>query len=107
MSAKSFPRALSAEARHDLFLIVKEAFHNILKHARASQVRVQLSASPTGLEMLIEDNGCGFDPARIAADGKGNGLRNIHKRVEALRGHLVFSTSPGQGTQIKVTVPLS
>jgi signal transduction histidine kinase len=97
---------LSAEVRHDLFLVVKEAFNNILKHSNASQVHVKLTTQTGSLEILIEDDGCGFDFAAASSNGNGNGLRNMRKRVEAIHAQLDFVSLAGKGTRIKVTAPL-
>ncbi|MST95091.1 MAG: hypothetical protein EXS33_07465, partial [Pedosphaera sp.] len=59
-------RALTATARHNVFLIVKEALHNVVKHAAATGVTLRLTVRPDGLTLVIEDNGRGFDPARPA-----------------------------------------
>jgi signal transduction histidine kinase len=98
---------LPAEIRHDLFLAIKEAFNNILKHSQASQLLVQISASPSSVEIAIEDNGCGFDPAGNGNGRKGNGLENMRKRIERIGGKFSFESSPGQGTKVRVSVRLN
>ena len=98
--------SLSAEVRHGLFLVVKEALNNVAKHARASEVRVEVSVAEADLQVLVEDNGRGFDPAQPAPERKGNGLGNMRKRLEALGGRLELLTAPGQGTRLKLSVPL-
>jgi signal transduction histidine kinase len=97
---------LTAEVRHDLFLAVKEAFNNILKHSKASQVHVKVTMQSKKFEILIEDNGCGFDSEVASHNGKGNGLRNMRKRIEAIRGQLDLTSTPGRDTKIKITAPL-
>jgi len=87
---------LTAEVRHDLFLIVKEAFNNILKHSRASEVHVEVSAADSKLQVIIEDNGRGFDPAKPASARKGNGLHNMRQRAQNL----------GRGARIMIHTPL-
>jgi ligand-binding sensor domain-containing protein/signal transduction histidine kinase len=99
-------RNLSAEVRHDLFLVIKEAFHNILKHSKASQVYVKVTAQPKTLQILIEDDGCGFDLAAASSNGKGNGLRNMRRRVDAIHGELDLTSTASKGTRIKVTAAL-
>jgi signal transduction histidine kinase len=98
---------LSAEVRHDLFLIVKEAFNNILKHSRASEVHVEVSAADSTLEIRIEDNGCGFDATKRCGARKGNGFCNMRKRTESLGGQFTFTSAPGKGTRISITTPLT
>jgi signal transduction histidine kinase len=97
---------LPAEVRHDLFLIVKEAFHNILKHSGASEVHVEVSVPDATLQIVIGDNGCGFDPEKPSSTRKGNGLCNMRKRTESLGGQFAFTSAAGQGTRIIVTTPL-
>lgn len=95
---------LPAEVRHDLFLVVKEAFNNILKHSQASEVRVRISANDTAVTIEIEDNGCGFDIAKNGGGRVGNGLTNMRKRIEGLGGELCLASAPSAGTKLKVRV---
>ncbi len=101
------PLSLPAEVRHDLFLAVKEAFNNVLKHARASSVRIGVTARRSLIEIVISDDGCGFDPGEITPGRKGNGLGNMRKRIERLGGRLDLFTAPEQGTRIKLTAKLN
>jgi ligand-binding sensor domain-containing protein/signal transduction histidine kinase len=98
---------LTAELRHDLFLIVKEAFHNVLKHSNASQVRVRLDVNDGALGILIEDNGRGFNTASHEKPGKGNGLRNMEKRARAIHSEFSVTSEPGKGCAVHLSVPLS
>jgi signal transduction histidine kinase len=94
------PLNLSAEVRHDLFLIVKEAFNNILKHAKATEVQVQVNCAQSRIEIVVADNGCGFDSSQNQAGRTGNGLRNMQKRIESLGGTCEVTTAPGKGTRL-------
>jgi signal transduction histidine kinase len=97
---------LPAEWRHDLFLVVKEAFNNAVKHAGASAVRVEVACQDGQLMIAVEDNGCGFDPS--VRNGHGcSGLANMRQRVEHLGGHFQLSSAPGSGTQARLAVPLA
>lgn len=96
--------ALAAEFRHELFLVIKEAFNNILKHAGASQVRVELGVEDSILQLVIEDDGRGFDPKVVGERRTGNGLGNMRKRVEALGGQITFNSN--KGTRIHISAPL-
>jgi signal transduction histidine kinase len=103
--------ALASDARHDLFLAVKEAFHNILKHSRATEVRVCVSESDGLAQIVVEDNGCGFT-VNGSGNGngpgrKGNGLENMRRRVAALGGQFSVITAPGQGTKLTFTARLN
>ncbi len=96
------PYVLSAERRHDLFLAFKEALNNVAKHARATEVSVQLAVVPEGIELSINDNGRGF----ASTGNGGNGLYNMRKRIEALDGRFELSSTPGAGTSLTFHVPM-
>jgi signal transduction histidine kinase len=92
---------LAAEARHNLFLVVKEAFNNVLKHSGASEAHLRISATERSLQIEIEDNGRGFEPETPGANGrKGNGLENMRKRINSLGGQMDLTSAPLQGTQL-------
>jgi ligand-binding sensor domain-containing protein/signal transduction histidine kinase len=101
------PLALPAEVRHDLFLAVKEAFNNILKHSRATEVRVRVSEAAGEVQIVIEDNGRGFDLHAGVNGRQGNGLKNMRERIEGLGGRFELISAPGQGTKIKFTGKLN
>jgi signal transduction histidine kinase len=105
--------ALTAEIRHNVFLAFKEALHNVVKHAKATEVRLSLELRREGFMLVIADNGCGFtgppgqDPA-MKQDGhrsaSGNGLANMQKRLEEIGGGCEWDTAPGEGTRAKLVV---
>jgi signal transduction histidine kinase len=95
---------IPAETRHQLFLAFKEALNNAVKHAAASEIQVELTAEPGRFQIRIADNGVGFDLASVRA-GR-NGLSNMRKRLEAIRGQFAIANQPGHGTQITMTIPL-
>src|ERR1019366_8335814 len=88
---------LSSEARHALFLIIKEAFHNALKHSQASLVQLRVLQTTTGLEITIADDGCGLDQG--STGGRGHGLANMRGRIAALGGEFGVESAPGRGTR--------
>ncbi len=98
------PRPISADFRHNLFLTVKEALNNIVKHAQASEVWINLTVNNSTLEILIEDNGRGF--ALDGPDQFGNGLGNMKKRIEEIGGRFDLSSRLEKGTRIYFQVPL-
>ncbi|MDW8309434.1 MAG: sensor histidine kinase, partial [Verrucomicrobiales bacterium] len=95
-------RPLPPEMRHNLFLVVKEALTNALKHAGASEVHVQVKTDPRTLEITVQDNGRGFDSA--AANPHRNGLENMRRRAESLRARLTVQSAPGRGTTVRLAV---
>jgi ligand-binding sensor domain-containing protein/signal transduction histidine kinase len=101
-----FPQMqLDSERRHHLLMAVNEAVNNIMKHSGASVARLALAVHHECLEATIEDDGCGFDPAKLSA-GR-NGLENIRRRMESAGGRAVIESSLETGTRIHLTLPLS
>jgi len=93
---------INAEMRHHVFLAFKEALHNVVKHAKAREVSVHLKPHASGFNVIIRDDGKGFDPAAVPErTGRGNGLKNMRQRLEKLGGHCEIHSSPGAGTEIR------
>ncbi len=97
-------RPLPPDVRHNIFLIVKEALTNALKHAGAGEVRVLAKVTANTLELSVQDDGKGFDPG--PAEGRRNGLGNMRRRAEAIGGRLELQSAPGTGTTVKLLVNL-
>ncbi|MDB6068024.1 MAG: Two component regulator, sensor protein [Pedosphaera sp.] len=97
-------RPLPPEVRHNIFLVVKEALTNALKHACAKEVRVQAKATANSLEILVQDDGQGFNPAAPPDKGRRNGLGNMLRRAEAMGGTLGLQSAPGKGTMVTLFV---
>ena len=97
------PREIPADVRHGLFLAIKEALHNVVKHAHATEVWLRVSVTDRALEWVIEDNGRGFDqsPNGVWADG----LRNMRQRLADLGGVCSAGNQPGAGARISFKVP--
>jgi signal transduction histidine kinase len=95
-------RSLPLELQRDLFLIFKEALHNIRRHAGARRVEISLTPAGHTLTLRIADDGCGFDPAVVR---RGHGLDNMEKRAAACRGRLHVESSPGRGTVLTLSIP--
>jgi signal transduction histidine kinase len=105
--------ALSAEVRHNLFLAVKEALNNAVKHAQAAEISFLLKLQPSGFSLVIRDDGRGLVPdvtGSPAADSgrvsSGLGLRNLVQRLEKIGGTCTIKSEPGQGTEVELTVRL-
>jgi signal transduction histidine kinase len=94
---------LSAEMRHNLYLACKEALHNVVKHAGASEVSVRLDLAEGGFTLAIEDNGQGFAAALPPA--RGNGLANMRQRLKELHGLCRVESTPGRGTRVLFSLP--
>lgn len=98
---------LGSEVRHSLFLAVKEALHNALRHAGASEIRLHISVVDGRLVLGVSDDGGGFDPSgRSPGSGGGNGLPNMRQRLAECGGTCDLVTEPGRGTRITFSLPL-
>jgi signal transduction histidine kinase len=118
------PCRLTSEVRHNVFLAFKEALNNVVKHARATEVRISMEirsdeeglADPSlaGFTLVVTDNGRGFDfsagaetqdataEARLAT---GNGIYNMRKRLEEIGGVCEWTTAPGEGARVRFVLP--
>ena len=102
-----------SEVRHNLFLAVKETLHNAVKHSGATEVRVTLQFVPGGFQLLVADNGRGFDPKRAGSSvdknrpTPGNGLHNLRSRLAQINGRSEIHSAPGEGTRVEFFVPLA
>ena len=93
----------SAEIRHNLYLVVKEALTNIVKHSQATEVWLWAQWNNPILELTIEDNGTGVHPK---ANGDGDGIRNMEQRLRAIKGTFLIESREGGGTRLRLRVPL-
>lgn len=91
------------EAHRELFMIVKEALNNIVKHSNASAVNFAVKLDTDFLEFSIQDNGTGFNLEQIK---NGNGLKNMKTRLQTLEGTCIVVTKPNEGTKIEIKVSL-
>ena len=93
---------MSGEKRRNIFLSVKESLNNIMKHAQASEVTIQISIHPKKLVIQVADNGIGIDTEKLRRFG--NGLSNMKRRMESINGD--FNVENSGGSVITFTSPL-
>jgi len=96
--------ALDMEQRRDIFLIFKEAINNIAKYANATQVSVDMRIKGDKLSLIVKDNGIGFD---VENADSGNGLNNMQKRAEKLKGKFYILSQQNTGTTISLAVQIT
>jgi ligand-binding sensor domain-containing protein/signal transduction histidine kinase len=96
--------ALTPEQRHGLFLAAKEALNNVVRHSKATEVRLSVRGAKDGMAVRVEDNGCGFEPAHLT--NQGDGLRNLRERLSALGGRAEVRSEPEKGTAIDLSLPM-
>jgi signal transduction histidine kinase len=89
-----------------LYRIAQEALNNALKHANATSVTVQVCAGDGSVELMVIDDGCGFDPQGVDHAG-GMGLASMRERAEWEKGTLTIRSSPGEGTHVKVELVMA
>ncbi|MEW6572519.1 MAG: sensor histidine kinase [Bacillota bacterium] len=91
-----------------IFRIVQEGLNNIYKHANATSAVVKMEVLPDKVNLMIRDNGKGFNVNKIfnEAERKGYGLMGIRERVQLLNGELDIQSAPGNGTSLSVTINL-
>ena len=102
-------RRLSPAVEIALYRVTQEAVTNILKHATASYVEIDLDLSRDECVALrIEDDGRGFSVSSegASAAGGGVGLFGMYERISLVGGQLTIDSAPGEGTELRVTVPL-
>ena len=94
---------LSPDEEGELYRIAQEALNNVIKHAHAKLVQVLLNGEDGCVQLMIEDDGVGFD-LETAEQGGGQGIRNIHERAEKLGATCQIVSAPNQGTKISIEV---
>lgn len=97
---------LSRNVELNLYRITQEALNNVLKHANASKIFVQLLLHKSEIIYTFEDDGKGLDLPSLTPESKGMGLKSINNRVKAMSGIFEIDSSPGKGTAITIQIPL-
>jgi len=90
------------EIEYALFRMTQEALHNIVKHAKASWIRVEVKQETDSVCLIIQDDGLGFDPKMLTEKKgiQGFGLTNMTERMKALGGTCMIQSAPGKGTTV-------
>jgi signal transduction histidine kinase len=95
--------ALTSEVRHNLYLVVREALTNVAKHSAAAEAWLRIHWKNQTLQIIVEDNGCGFAASSVLASR--NGLSNMRLRLEKIGGRFECDTRPGSGTICRIHLP--
>jgi signal transduction histidine kinase len=102
VAAEEVSDELTEDHKTCIYRIVQEALHNIVKHANARNVTITVTQEPERLLLSIQDDGRGFNPPQE----RGMGLIGMEERVSALGGRLVVESALGEGTMLRVALPL-
>ena len=102
VTSSGTPMNLMPESEGNLFRIVQEAVNNVVNHAGATEVAIEVSFLPGELTVLVSDNGRGFDVGSVDQE-HGFGLFSMKQRAQAIGAELVVVSEPGKGTQVYVS----
>ena len=97
-------RDLPAVIETELYFTLREGILNAVRHSRATELHLALTRKPQAWEASLRDNGVGFDPDLSGSTGH-YGIKGMKERIRKIGGELTLHTAPGQGTEIKVSVP--
>jgi signal transduction histidine kinase len=106
-SAENIPENLDAEIQTTCFRIAQEAITNVVRHANATQIEIDLRCANGELRLLVRDNGVGFDVESRQGQRVGLGLIGIKERAALVGGRARIISSSGKGTAIEVSLPLT
>lgn len=95
---------LNQEQKINIYRIVQEIVHNAIKHARATELQVDVAAKQNLLVLMATDNGIGFNPG---GESDGLGLRNLKSRAELMRGKFAIDSKPDKGTTYYFEIPVN
>nr|HMQ62283.1 ATP-binding protein [Flavilitoribacter sp.] len=96
---------LDSRLEFSIYRIVQELVNNVIKHAGATRISIQVNRFESMVNIMVEDNGTGFDPEEAKNKG-GIGLKNIRSRVHDLDGTTDFESAKGKGTSVSIDIPL-
>jgi signal transduction histidine kinase len=89
-------------------MVFKEAINNVARHSGAASANVGAAFQGQRLELTIADDGRGFEvDGKHATSMGGNGVINMRRRIERLGGEIEFDSAPGEGTRVRIVVPLT
>jgi signal transduction histidine kinase len=103
VAAADLPDDLPEEHKTCIYRIVQEALNNVSRHAQASMARISLQHVTSEIELVVQDDGTGFDAQRV----RGLGLLGMEERVHHLGGTFGIDSQPGRGTLLKIMLPLA
>ena len=98
-------KRFSATLERQIYRIIQELISNVLKHAKASRITIQVNQFQDVINVMVEDDGKGFD-LESAHVKNGMGLKNIKYRVQELNGSVIFDSAPGRSTTVALDIPI-
>jgi signal transduction histidine kinase len=104
---QTLPATLSKDIATALYRVVQECLSNVARHAKAARVEVELTADERFIELIIRDDGIGFDLEAVTTSQRGLGLLNAQERLLVFHGLCEVSSEPGKGTRVYARNPTS
>ena len=101
------PQRLPREVEVAAYRIVQEALTNVAKHSGATACQIVLARSDGRLQIVVEDDGAGFDASDVRVQGRGLGLVGMRERAALLSGQVTFDSQPGVGTRVTARLPIA
>lgn len=98
---------LNGKDRHLIFLAVREALNNVVKHSKAKLVRLEMRIVDHHLSIVVEDDGCGFSTEHSLKSDFHEGLAGMRRRIEEIGGRFEIASKPGEGTRVEFTIQLN
>ena len=98
-------QVLPLDVQDELFRVILEGLNNVVKHARARHVKIQMVGQDGCCRLVLEDDGCGFDVSTASRYG-GYGLKTIRERLQQIGGTLTVRSEPGAGSTLEIEVPV-
>jgi two-component system, NarL family, sensor kinase len=102
--AIGFNRPLDSYTEHTLYRSIQEVLNNVITHAEATEIQLQLIRNDEDLTVMVEDNGRGFQPESLKAN-KGMGLKSASSRIKGMGGEFLIDSAKGRGTIITMIIP--
>lgn len=103
LSVNGLSQRLDEQIETVMYRVVQECVNNIIKHAKADRISIQISKDEDGINCTVEDNGIGFNPK---TKFKGIGLSNMQSRIAFLKGEVEIESAEGKGTLVNIFIPL-
>lgn len=104
LQTEELQKALPSHVETILYRVIQESVNNVVKHAEATQLDISINQDEEGIDVMVEDNGKGFD-AKIIRPSDGIGLQNIQSRILYLKGTVSWDSSPNNGTLVAIHIP--
>ncbi len=106
LTAEGLTTPIPSHIETVLYRVIQESVNNVIKHAKAAELDISIIRSSDGIDVMIEDNGKGFNPKQLGLSA-GIGLQNIKLRIQYLQGTVEWNSGEGKGTLVAIYIPLN